>query len=294
MSFAARHGALLILAGVIPACKSDRPVTHSAAPPAAAAPASPASVTSSSGPVTITATDFKLELPATIPAGAVTMQLENHGQQLHHAQLVRLDDGKTVADLAAAMKTEGPPPPWLKFLGGPNAAAPGGETVATTLLTPGTYAVLCLIPGPDGVPHVAKGMIQSFEVTPASASAEASLPAAGDTIRLVDYGFEDGRPFTVGHHTVLVENGGPQQHEIVLLRLQPGKSIKDFGTWAMSMKGPPPAVPIGGLGGMEKGARAVFTADMPPGEYAFICFVPDAKDGKMHFMHGMMKQFTVQ
>ena len=41
------------------------------------------------------------------------------------------------------------------------------------------------------------------------------------------------------------------------------------------------------------GTSGVFTADLAPGDYGLICFVPDAKDGKPHLMHGMMKQITV-
>ena len=35
------------------------------------------------------------------------------------------------------------------------------------------------------------------------------------------------------------------------------------------------------------------TIDFAPGEYGMICFFPDAKDGKPHFMHGMIRQFSV-
>jgi uncharacterized cupredoxin-like copper-binding protein len=295
MGSSATRCTLMILAGVATACRSDRPKTDTAAPPAEATPAAPASVSASSSvPVIITATEFKLDLPATIPAGVVTMELRNEGKQLHHAQLVRFEDGKTVADLAQAMKTEGPPPPWLKFLGGPNGIAPGGTATATALLAPGHYAVLCFIPGPDGIPHVAKGMIQPFEVTAASGSADASLPSAGDTVRLVDYRFEASRPLTPGRHTILVENAGPQAHELVVVKLDPGKSVNDFGAWAMTMKGPPPGMPIGGIAGLDKDARGEFIVDLPAGEYAFMCFVPDSKDGKMHFQHGMVQQFSVK
>ena len=38
-------------------------------------------------------------MPAKITAGAVTMHLVNAGKELHHAHIVRLDEGKTVADL---------------------------------------------------------------------------------------------------------------------------------------------------------------------------------------------------
>jgi hypothetical protein len=33
--------------------------------------------------------------------------------------------------------------------------------------------------------------------------------------------------------------------------------------------------------------------EFTPGEYGMLCFIPDAKDGKPHIAHGMMKQFTV-
>jgi hypothetical protein len=91
-----------------------------------------------------------------------------------------------------------------------------------------------------------------------------------------------------------VENAGPQPHELVLLRLAPGKSVEDFGKWAMGgLKGPPPAMPLGGVGFLDNGGRGQFSADLTPGEYGLICFVPDAKDGRPHLAHGMMRQLKV-
>jgi hypothetical protein len=79
-----------------------------------------------------------------------------------------------------------------------------------------------------------------------------------------------------------------------LLRLAPGKKTEDFGKWAETgMKGPPPAEPLGGVAYLDKGSRGSFTADLTPGDYGFICFLPDAKDGKPHLAHGMVKTFTV-
>ncbi|HEV8456036.1 MAG TPA: hypothetical protein VGQ24_14145, partial [Gemmatimonadales bacterium] len=69
---------------------------------------------------------------------------------------------------------------------------------------------------------------------------------------------------------------------------------EDFGRWAETgMKGPPPAEPLGGVGFLDKGLQGSFTADLTPGDYGFICFVPDAKDGKPHLAHGMMRTITV-
>jgi uncharacterized cupredoxin-like copper-binding protein len=292
MSSASQLSTLLCLAGVLGACRSDRPSSGSeqAAPAAdvpAVAPAAPAAQ------VTITATDFKLDVPATLTAGPISFRLVNSGKELHQAQIVRLEQGKTIADLKTAMKHEGPPPSWLSFVGGPNGIAPGHEATTIAALTPGKYAMICLIPSPDGVPHLAKGMLQEFEVT--GGTTTAAMPAADDTVRLADYTFASSRPIAPGKRTFLVTNDAQQPHELVLLRLSPGKTVEDFGKWATTggMKGPPPALPVGGVAVIDAGGSGVFTADFAPGDYGLICFVPDAKDGKPHLMHGMMKQITV-
>jgi uncharacterized cupredoxin-like copper-binding protein len=293
MATKAMGGSALLIAATLAACRSDRPQGNAAASQSGAQPAIPAAATAPNL-VHVIATDYKLELPAKIPAGAVTMHLMNQGKQMHQAMIARFEDGKTIADLAGAMKGEGPPPPWLKFVGGPNGIVPGATATTTSVLTPGQYAVFCVIPGADGTPHIAKGMIQPFEVTPSTGGA-AMLPAADDTVHLLDYAFQTAHPVTAGSHAFLVQNDGPQGHEIVLLKLAPGKTAKDFVAWATTggMKGPPPAMPMGGVGTIDKGESAVFTADLAPGDYAFICFLPDAKDGKLHAQHGMATQFKV-
>lgn len=290
MSHGAQLGAALAFALALAGCKSDRPSNQDTGPAATSADAPKATPAS----VTVKATDFAFDAPADIPAGAVTFQLENHGKELHQAQLVRLEDGKTVKDLEAALKTPGPPPAWIKWLGGPNGVAPGQQSNATSVLEPGQYAYICFIPSMDGKPHSAKGMIRPFQVTAASTAAPAELPATDVTIKLVDYDFETSQPLTPGHHTIMVENAGPQPHELVLVKLAPGKKVEDFGHWAESgMKGPPPAEPVGGVVVLDKGGRGTFSADLTAGDYGLICFVPDAKDGKLHLAHGMMKNIKV-
>jgi hypothetical protein len=295
MSPHSRLPALLCIAGAVTACRADRPSsdTNAAVPSSSAAVAAAPAATATVSPVTVTATDFKFDMPATVPGGAVSIRLVNTGKEFHQAQILRLDQGKTVADLKAAMKHEGPLPPWLHFVGGPNGIAPAQEATSMASLAPGSYALVCLIPSPDGVSHLMKGMIHPFEVS--AGGAEAALPAATDTVQLGDYTFESGRPITAGQHTFLVTNGAQQPHELVLLRLTPGKTVKDFGAWATTggMKGPPPALPLGGVAVIDHGGSGVFVADLTPGDYGMICFVPDAKDGKPHLMHGMMKQITV-
>jgi uncharacterized cupredoxin-like copper-binding protein len=282
-------GYTLIVAGMLTGCKSDQPR------PADQAASNPTASSAESGlpAVQIVANDYAFEAPAKIPAGLTTLQLTNQGKELHHAQLVKFEQGKTVKDLAQALKNPGPPPEWLRFVGGPNAVVPGKQANATSVLEPGHYAFLCVIFGPDMVLHAAKGMVRELEVTGPAPTA-AALPPADVTIRLVDYAFEPSGPITPGRRTILVENAGPQPHELALVRLAPGKTVEDFGHWAEGgLKGAPPAEPIGGVVFLDKGASGTFTVDLQPGTYGLICFVPDAKDGKPHLAHGMLKEIKV-
>jgi uncharacterized cupredoxin-like copper-binding protein len=267
----------------------------------AAACAKPTPQPAAPNVVTISAVDYAFNVPDTIPAGLTTFRLVNQGKELHHASLIRLKDGKTVADfqsgLQAAMKTQGPPPPWISFVGGPNAVTPGDTGLATQTLEPGNYVFVCWIPTADGTPHIMKGMMRAMVVkaaqaAPAPAAAE---PAVGFSITLSDYDFALSAPLTAGTRTIRVENGATQPHEVVITALPPGKSLQDFIAWEKGgEKGPLPTGKwLGGVGGMDPGGHAQFTATFAPGNYLLLCFWPDAKDGKPHIVHGMAKQITV-
>ena len=56
----------------------------------------------------------------------------------------------------------------------------------------------------------------------------------------------------------------------------------------------PSGKPMGGVTPMIQGAENDIHVDLPAGEYALICFAPDARDGKPHFAHGMVTQFAVR
>ena len=242
--------------------------------------------------VTFHAKDFAFAGPSEIPAGLTTFDVVNDGPGLHHLQLVRLDSGRTMADLEAALKHPGPPTRWAVFVGGPNAPSPGRTGNATLEMTPGTYAILCMVDVPGGVPHFARGMVHALTVT-SSAAPAAPAPAADVSIRLTDYAFDLSTPLTAGRHTFAVRVDAPQPHEVELVRLAPGKTVQDMMAWMPKMQGPPPGEALGGVAALAPGATASFTADLTPGNYLFMCMVPDARDGKPHAMHGMVKAVTI-
>jgi hypothetical protein len=282
--------AAIAAALVLAACaKQDKAVADSAASPSpAAAPAAAAAPTTA----TFTAKEYTFEGPDSIPAGLTKIHLVSAGQELHHVSLLKLEDGKTFTDFEAAVKNPGPPPSWVVDAGGTNPPAPGGETSSLEVLEPGNYAVVCFVETADHTPHFAKGMMRALTVT-ASPNANMTEPSADVTMTLNDYSFTLSKPLAAGKQMIKVENAAAQPHEVVLVQLAPGKTIEDVGKWVMDMKGPPPGKPMGGIPGIRKGRSAFFEANLEPGDYGFICFVPDAKDGKPHFTHGMEQQIKV-
>lgn len=245
--------------------------------------------------VTVHAKDFAYNAPKSITSGTTTFRLVNDGKELHHLTIIKLAKGKTMTDLVAAMKNPGPPPSWTTFVGGPNAAVPGGTADATLTLEPGDYVMECFIPSPgETMPHVMKGMVGALTVT--AEKSEGSAPAADATVRLTDYKFTISKPLSAGHRVINVVNDASQPHEIVIAELAPGKTISDLGTWVdkTMMKGPPPGTPIGGITALAKGRSGSFPIDLKPGKYGMICFLPDGKDGKSHFAHGMVQELTVK
>lgn len=249
--------------------------------------------------ITVVAHDFAFDLPASIPGGLTTFRLINRGKQAHHLSVMRLDPANTPGDAMAAIIAagHGPRPAWMHSVGGPNAIMPGAEANATLVLVPGTYLAFCEVPGPDPMPHFMKGMMKGFTVMPASTSAAHTAPLPKDdlSVTLSDYDFTFSRPPTSGRHVIAVTNAASQPHMLVMTRFDAGKGMKDFLAWAYNPAGKPaPGEANGGVTEIAPGATVVIEEIFPPGHYGFVCFSPDSKDGKPHFMHGMQKEFTVE
>ena len=247
--------------------------------------------------VTFDAIDYGFKGPDSIPAGLVSVRLVNKGKDLHHIQFLRLDKGKTIKDFIKAAKAN---PSmvygnisWVKFDGGPNAVVPGESSSAVVYLEPGNYVVACIVPNAKGVPHVNLNMVKALTVK-GPATAGASEPKAAVTITAHDFNLSPSGPIKAGRQTIRFDNKGTQPHEVLVVQLPPGKSIKDFSdAFAPGHSGPPPGKPIGGSTGIEKGSHMYFTADFKPGHYGLICFFEDAAKKAPHFALGMMDEFDV-
>jgi uncharacterized cupredoxin-like copper-binding protein len=242
--------------------------------------------------VNVAAVEYQYDMPATLPSGPTHFHFTDNGDQLHHMTIVKFEQDKTLADFTA-LRPDAPPPAWVIFIGGPNTPMPhGGVDDVVVDLSPGNYAVICVIPGPDGKPHMLSGMTKALTVVPSTVAR--AMPASDLTLTLTNYAFAFSTAPTAGHHTIRIVNNGTQIHEAELFHLGTGKSGEDVANWVNTgMQGPPPATPVAGISPMAPGKENTLLMDLAPGDYALLCFAPDAKDGKLHAMHGMIYNFKV-
>jgi uncharacterized protein (DUF2141 family) len=241
--------------------------------------------------VNVVAKEYQYEMPDTLPAGPTLFHFTDDGNQLHHVTLVKLEQGKTLADFTAL--PPGPPPAWVVFMGGPNTPMPrGGQDEDVVDLPPGNYAVVCVIPDTDGKPHMMKGMVKGLTVTPSTQAR--TMPASDLTLTLTNYAFTFSTTPTAGRHTIRIVNHGTQPHEALMFRVETGKTGEDIANWVSTgMQGPPPGAPVAGISAEAPGKDNTLLLDLSPGSYALLCFMPDAKDGKAHAAHGMIYNFKV-
>lgn len=245
--------------------------------------------------VVIKVSDYAFEAPDQIEAGITSFVLENAGQELHHAQIARLPDGKTVADLQAALASPNPGAAFalLEFVGGPGVIAPGSRSARVTLnLSVGLHVLICFVPSADGVPHFAKGMLKPLQVVAATGQ-PASAPTANGTIILKDFAFVLPSNIQAGAQTWNITNEGPQPHEMILFRMAPGKGAADALAAVEGGSGPPPFTTLGGMQGLNSGKSGWLTVDLQPAKYVALCVIPDQATGKPHAELGMIAEFDI-
>lgn len=275
-------------------------------------PPRPKSVISAPNVVSLTATEYSLVAPDTVPAGWTTFRLHNHGTDVHYGHMVRLDPGKTVEDLVAAyaeaIRTSGPRPKWVTRFGGPGGAAPGDSSSDTQYLEPGIYVWICPVEDDKGTPHFSRGEFKPFVVSEQVVVGRDAGPKADIVIRLMDFSFALDTPLVAGRHTIRVENAGIEPHDLVMMKLMPGKTIEDIQYWlnperarrSGQASGPAPSIETlaspgsgGGIAAIAPKMESFIEANITPGEYALFCMAT-APDGRSHIEHGMIRHISAR
>lgn len=122
--------------------------------------------------VEVTGEDFAFEgVPSELDAGVTSFEFTNAGQESHEMIVFRVNDGVTesVEQLLELPEEEAM---GMVTMTAATFAEPGEDSYDVAELTPGTYAMVCFIPGGTvgetegtGPPHFVSGMQHEFTVT---------------------------------------------------------------------------------------------------------------------------------
>jgi hypothetical protein len=279
-----------------------------------------------SGVVDVTIETLDFQMPDSISSGWTTFRTHNKSAMTHLGVVERMPEGYGLreqqdqvapvfqegmdliiaGDMDAALAKFGELPEWfgqIEFIGGPGLIGPGKVTETTVFLEPGTYVLECYVKT-DGIFHsynpnpALDGMVAQFTVTDEPSGAPEPVPMMEISISSEDGMIVAGEP-TTGPQTIAVHYVDQAVyenflgHDVHLARLTPETDMEGMVSWMNWMvpdglQTPAPVEFLGGVNEMPAGSTGYFTANLEPGDYAFIAELP-AVDEK-----GMLHRFAVQ
>lgn len=127
------------------------------------------------------------------------------------------------------------------------------------------------------------------EEEPEQDASVTSLDPAATRVDVIatDYAFELTPP-AAGRTSFVMKNEGEERHVMYLFRLAEGQTLEEV----LESEGDA-AGEDWESASVTAGEEAVLTADLTPGEYGLICYIP-TPEGQEHYELGMQESFTVQ
>jgi hypothetical protein len=252
--------------------------------------------------VEVTARHYRFEMPDSIPCGWTTFKLKNMDSCEHFMYISLIPDsisfdtyhlkvsrpfdiifdsikaGKSKAEAGAMFGKLFPS--WfftdVKVMGGTGIISSGKTAVTTIKLIPGKYEVECYIKM-NGVFHSSMGMHHALYVTNDSISA--IPPDANVDITLLSDTIETTSEIKSGSNTIAVHYKEHPEiglgNDVHLIKMNNSTDIDSVAQWMdwMNVKGLETPAPVEFLGGVQEmpiGYTSYFTADLEPGDYAWI------------------------
>jgi hypothetical protein len=228
--------------------------------------------------------------PDSILAGWTRMRVEEDGGG-HIVVAFRLPDGAIngdVADFLAALDTARRTPDPAVAMGGPEIGEVG-EVVLN--LSPGRYVLGCVRRADDGRRHASRGEAKVIVVTGPVPASRATPPTPTVEIGLADFAFVGRERWPAGPHLLRVTNRGEQEHQLRLVRLEAGVTLR---AWLEGGGADTSATPIAGMARLGPGGVAYLPLDLQPGEYVVYCLIPDVGTGRAHVELGMFRSIRVE
>lgn len=273
--------------------------------------------------IEIVTENMNFKMVKEIPSGWHTFRYINQSDQTHFFLLDKYPEGKTLKDAKKEVFpvfqegmdfiSNGAPeegvavfanlPPWFSevvFSGGSGLISPWMTTETTLKLDPGYYIVECYVKMPNGTFHsvvgMAKALVVSSEVAPEPVLTQDVQIAISSAVGIV---FSDN--IRKGKQTFSVFFKDQKVHEnfvghdINLVKYEAGADLKVLEHW-MNWANPEGLISpapegftfLGGVNDMPAGSTGYFSADLEPGNYAFVSEVPNSMS------KNMLKTFVVK
>ena len=160
---------------------------------------------------------------------------------------------------------------------------PAESVTATVHLEPGTYGVACFIPAQRRqVARRARHDRPGHGGADGRLGRDARRPPTPARSTLERVHVRARRTFT-GKGTVEITNPGTQVHELIIVKLNPGKTLDDAKKFFLTPPGTPPP-PVrrrsqrrAASSGSARSRPMYQTMALTPGKYVLICFFPDRR-----------------
>lgn len=135
------------------------------------------------------------------------------------------------------------------------------------------------------------GMLLSNACAAGPGTQEPSLPPKPQVVEVAmdEYRFEYEPPQFPGRIIFQARNRGREAHELTLVAL-PENMLPIADQLASGERRPVATIAV--MPERQPGEEGSFAVDLPPGRYALLCFVSDAK-GELHALKGMNAEFRI-
>ena len=266
--------------------------------------------------VTITTNSMDFNGPRELNSGWNNFEYKNNSSNVHFFVIEKMPESKTIENskkevvpvfqegmdlfnegkIQEGVKAFEKLPEWFSevvFMGGPGLTSPGKTSNTTVYLEPGYYVYECYVKMPNGQFHSTAGMIDFFEVK----NNKTNIKEPKNTIDLVissENGFtlKDSLSPGVQNFKVIFKEQQTYEnflgHDVHLVQLDENANLEKLEKWMNWTKpegfitpSPEGVTFLGGTQEMPAGETSYFSAELKPGNYAFIAEIPNSLDKKM-------------
>lgn len=235
--------------------------------------------------------DGNIAAPDSVDPGWRRLRVQEDGAG-HIVVLFRLSGDRSDSNITAflaELDTASATPRNAVAMGGPEVGDSGDVIVQ---LEPGFYVLGCVRRGKDNHRHASAGEMKVIAVRNIEPdAAHSTAPAATAEVRLVDFAFVGPDKWAAGSQMLRVENSGAQDHQLRLVRLRDGSSVKE---WLEAEDPRAHGEAVVGVARLGPGQVAYLPMSLDSGNYVATCLVQDPRTKTAHIEMGMFRAIQVE